>query len=166
MKFLTNLNLVYVSYTQGGKKYFKDLKGLKGVSLPGQQQFERAPPHLYVWQCYLGLHLAAVEKGSQEGTREKGACVSNHKTTRQEKGCSQDAEEGEAWRREREETLPTFSSHGGPFTGHMVTAVDVVTATVIVQIVSHSGKCKALQSTGWGTSSKPNIWGTRKKLCL
>lgn len=33
VKFLTNLNLVYVSYTQGGKKYFKDLKGLKGVSL-------------------------------------------------------------------------------------------------------------------------------------
>ena len=82
VKFSTNLNPAYVSYTQGGKKDFKDLKRLKGVSLPGQQQFECAPSHLYIWHSHLGLYLAAVEKRRQEETRETGACISHYKTTR------------------------------------------------------------------------------------
>lgn len=82
VKFSTNLNPAYVSYTQGGRKAFKDWKRLNGVSLPGQQQPERVPSHSYVWHHRLGLYLAAVERRRQEEPREKGACVSHYKTTR------------------------------------------------------------------------------------
>lgn len=82
MRFSINLNLGYVSYTQGGKKDFKDLNRPNGVSLTGQQQFECEPSHLYIWHRHLGLYLAAVEKGRQEETRKKEASVSHCKTTR------------------------------------------------------------------------------------
>lgn len=55
----------------------------------------------------------------------------NHKDRRN--GCSQDAENEEAWSREREEALLTLRSRGGLRTGHMVTAISVVTtATGVV----------------------------------
>ena len=129
MKFSTNLNLAYVSYIQGGKKDFKDLKGLTGVPLPGQQQFERMPSHLHIWHSHLGLYLAAVETGRQEETREQGACVSHQKTTGQEKWLFPGGRKGEAWRCGRGETLLIFSSHGGLCTSHMTTAVEVVSRT-------------------------------------
>lgn len=66
------------------KLYTGRQERLKRVSLPGQQQFECVPSHLYIWHRHLGPYLAAVEKGRQEETREKGACVSYHKTIRTE----------------------------------------------------------------------------------
>ena len=66
MKCSTNLNLVYVSYTQGGKEDFRDAKGLRGDSLPGRQRFDWEPSHLYIWHGAVGLFLAAVESDNRK----------------------------------------------------------------------------------------------------
>ena len=129
MKFLTNLNLAYVSYTQGGKEDFKDVKGLNGVSLPGQQHLN---VRHHICTCGTVIWVSAWQlwkRKTGRNKRERSLCFppKNHKDRRN--GCSRDAEKGDAWRREREETLLTFSSHGGLRTGCMATTGDVVPTT-------------------------------------
>lgn len=137
------------------------MKGLTGVPLSGLQQCECPPSHLHTWLSHLGLDLAAMEKGRQEETREKEACVSHQKTTRTGEMAAPRRQKAEAWRRGRGETLLTFSSPGGLRTGRKATAVEMVTTTTTTGVVQlHRALARELHQ------GIIIIWGTRGKFWL